>query len=129
VVEVTPGRTGTDPGGPCFRVDTDHVHFPEVDHQTVVTHGSSRNVVSTTFHREKQIQVTGEVDGGHYVCSTGASDDNGRLLVDHRVPHRPCLVVSVVSRLEDLAAHLLSEVLDGRLLDVFYRHWCPPRLP
>ena len=104
VVEVAPRRAPLDARRFRVRVDAHRVHRRQVDHQPVVADGRARDVVPAAHDREPKIAIAGEIDGREHVGCARTPRDDRRLLVDHRVPHRACLVVPLAVRLEDLAA-------------------------
>jgi hypothetical protein len=61
--------------------------------------------VTAAAHGHRYTRRAGEFDGGDYIIFTGAAYDNRRITVNHAVPNATGLIVSIVSRANDLTRH------------------------
>jgi len=87
-------------GGARRRVDQDPLHRRQVDHQHAVADRVPGHGVPAAADRHLQVALAGEADGCHHVVGAGAAGDQRRPPVDRAVPELACLVVPLLSRLE-----------------------------
>jgi len=132
VVDVTPACSAFDANRARLRIHPDAAHPREVDHQAVVDGAPPGAAVAAAAHRHRELLVAGEVDGGHDVRRVDAADDDRRPPVDHPVVDLARLLVGgPLSRAQQIAAHLASEVLHRLLVELAHRSlpfgpaWCP----
>ena len=117
VVDVAPDRAAADVRAPLGGVDQDAAHPGQVDHDPVVAGREAGDAVAAAPHRNRQVVAAREPDGGGHVrCARRLDDERGPFVVE-AVPHRACLVVSLVLGSDDRAADRLPQLLDGRLAE------------
>jgi hypothetical protein len=61
---------------------------------------------------QRQVALSRKANQRNDVCAVSRPPDDGRTLVDHRVPHLPRLVVACVLRRDDVATMYLPELLN-----------------
>ncbi len=112
VIEVLPQDSGLSPGRLGRGIDVDALHQRQVDHEPVVAHGGSRDIVATATHRDQQALGRGEAHRLQHVGGARAAGDEARPLVDHRVPDTPRGIVSIVAGGEEGTAHSRTKIVD-----------------
>ena len=105
-IEIRPGRAAANPRPLCRRIDTHGSHHRQIDQQATVARTAARSVVPTTPDREQHSVLARIVDRRTHIIGRGAAGDQRRLLVEHRVPDLPDLVIVRVPRLDEFATEL-----------------------
>src|SRR5581483_11667416 len=82
------------------------------DEQPAVTRGVAGDAVSAAADRHHELVVARELDRPNHVGLASTAGDERRLLVDHRVPDTPRLVVAWLARCEQLAMQRGPEMAD-----------------
>src|SRR5207244_12884490 len=101
-VELTPGHAGLRPRHACLRIDVDPLQRREVEHDPAVADGMAVDTVTAALDGERQAGLAREEDAGDDVGRTRATHDQPRAAVDHRVEDGACLVITVVTSLEEV---------------------------
>src|SRR5207237_9068779 len=102
-IELAPVHSRLRPHHPCLRIDVDPLHRREVEHDPVVAYGVSVDTVTAALDGEGHACIAREEDAGDDASRTRAPHDGPRTAIDHRVEDGACLVVAVVTRLEEIA--------------------------
>ena len=118
VVEVAPRRAALHAHRPGGGIHAHPAHPREVDHESAVTDRTPGDVVPPAAYRDEQMVRGGEADGSLHVGRAGASGDEGRPPVDHRVPDRAGVVVARVAGAQEGAAKLGPKGVQDLLLKV-----------
>ena len=116
-VKVDPDNSGFSAGSLLHRVHPYALHGRQVNHESTVTNGVSGEAVPNAPHREQQIVNPSEIHRIDDIRRTGATDDDGRLAVDHGVPDGAHFIVSVVSGQDHLTAQLPIQLLNYLIAD------------
>ena len=102
-------------------VDLNPAHARQVDRQASIGEGLAGHAVAATSHGDLEAVVARGVDRADDVLCRGAARDDRRLLVDHRVPEGPRLVVARLPERQNVAGERLLELTHqagrGRLVD------------
>jgi hypothetical protein len=70
------------------------------------------DVVPTAPHCQRQILLAGEVNSGDNIIDNGTAYDQGRIAIDHAVPHPARLIVAGVAWSDHLTVSLLRKPRD-----------------
>jgi hypothetical protein len=83
-----------DPGAPALGIDADAPHRRQVDHQAAVRDAEPEDAMTAAADADLEVALAGVADRLHHVVGARAPHDRRRPAVDHRVPHRPGLVIA-----------------------------------
>ena len=86
-----------DAGAPARGIHPDPGHRRQVDHHPVVGDAHPEHAVTAAAHAELEVALAAVPDRLGHVARARAPHDRARPPVDHRVPHRPGLVVARVA--------------------------------
>ena len=86
-VDIAEETSGLRAREPRRRVDPHAAHQRHVEHQAVLAHGKTGDVVAAALDRERQPVLARRANAGDDVGDTKAANDDGGSPVDHRVPH------------------------------------------
>src|SRR5205823_2279260 len=125
VVHVPPGRPSLGACGARAGIDRYRTHPGEIDHDAAVVRSEAGNAVRPTAHGEVDAHLPGGVHPGLHVGDVLGPNHHRRPTVDHRVVDAPCLLIALVLRRDDCAAHLFAELLDP---GGTHRSPLPPRI-
>lgn len=125
MIEFSERDAGLGIGAARTRVDAHRFHRRQVDHETAIADGTAGNVMATTAHCKEQSVIARNVYSTHDIGDTGATDDDGRSEVDHRVPDVACLLVTRLTGLQYLPADRAFQVIDRMICRIV--HGRPPR--
>src|SRR2546423_682950 len=90
---------------PCAllnRIDANHTHWGQIDHQPVIRNSQPDHAMSAATHADFEAEIAGSQNRGPHVRDITTASDQPWSPVDHRVPYRPRRVVARISRYEDL---------------------------
>ena len=93
-VERAEQRPALHPRASALGIDADAAHRRQVDHQAAVRDAQPEHAVPSGAHADLEVPLAAVADRLGDVVRARAAHDRPRPAVDHRVPHRPCLVVS-----------------------------------
>src|SRR5439155_15944745 len=112
------------PGDPALgahrapgRIDPDTLHLGQVNDQTTVAGGVAGDVVATTADRYQQVVDTSKTDRGDDIRHPSAAHDQGRMAVNHTIPHLPGVLIAYILRTQQRATQARLEIVDGRFLE------------
>src|SRR5438477_10373294 len=91
---------------PCAllnRIDANHTHRGQIDHQPVIRNSQPDHAMSAATHADFEAEIAGSQNRGPHVRDSTTASDHPWSPVDHRVPYRPRRVVARISRYEDVA--------------------------
>jgi hypothetical protein len=114
VVELAPQHPAVSPRGPADGVDADTFHEREIDEDAVVAHALAGDAMTTAPDRDGQPRVASEPHGGDDVGCAPRSENESGLLIDHRVPDPPMLVVGRLTWPDDLAVEVSGKIVKAR---------------
>jgi hypothetical protein len=128
-IELAPCDAALGPHAAGERIDVDAFHRRKVDHDAAVDSRASGHIVAAATNGHLELKLAGHSDGVRDIGHAAASRDQRRPLVDQTVVHFPGIVVSGVTRLEELTQESRVE-LSGGIHDV-QRHGrvSPSRCP
>ena len=86
-------RAALHPCATALGIDADAAHRSQVDHQPAVGDAQPEHAVPSAAHADLEVALAAVPDRLGHVVRVRAAHDRARPAVDHRVPHRPCLVV------------------------------------
>ena len=98
VVEIAPGSAALGHRQPAHGVDLDGAHSGQVEHQTVVAGGETRDAVPAAPHGDRQALAARELNGPDHVGDPGGTHDERRVAVNRVVPDTPCQLVVRLAR-------------------------------
>lgn len=78
-------------------------HRHEVDHQPTIDHGTPGHIVPAAPNGDLEAVLAGEVDGVNNVSGAPAACDQRRPLVDEPIVDFSCVLVTDLSRTDDLS--------------------------
>src|SRR3954453_5571358 len=113
-VEFTPCRAAAAGDAMPKRVDTDRLHWGEVDHQAAVGQGGARVVVAAAAHGYLQPRTTRMSQGSHNILGGAATHHDGGPPLDGRVPDVHRVDIAVIP----------GHAHRGRRTDLERRHRC-----
>ena len=116
-VDIGPDGAALDGGPPGDRIDRHGLHPSEVDHDATITARQTGDGVAAPPHRDQQVPLTGEVDGGDHVGGAGRSDLERGVAGVHRVVDRIGVKV-LIRRPEHIAPDPGAELLELGVLDL-----------
>ena len=93
-IERAEQRPALHPRTPALGIDADAAHRREVDHQAALRNAQPEHAVPSAAHADLEIALAAEMDRLGDLVRVRAAHDRPRPAVDHRVPHRPGLVVT-----------------------------------
>src|SRR5436190_446280 len=102
-VDRPPRRPALDAGDALVRVDVDAVHGAEVDADAGVDDGGAGDTMAAAVDGERDVLLTGDIDGSCDVVGARTAGDERGLAVDHRVEHRTGVVVRGIAGMDELA--------------------------
>lgn len=118
VIDVTLETAAVHPRGHRFGVNAHAVEQGHVDHHAALADRLAGDAVTATTDRHEQVTLAGEVDRVHHVRNPFALDDQGRMLVNQRIPDLAGLVVCRIAGHKQRATQTLLEFHDGRVLEL-----------
>ena len=86
-IEFSPGRAALHQGRLPAGIDLNLPHQREIDHHRAVGYGLSGNAVAAAADRSGNPLLAGEANGLNHIGDARGAHDDGRLAVDHAVPH------------------------------------------
>ena len=93
VVDVTRCRSTLDPHTASLRIDMHALHSPQVQNDAVIAGPETGGIVPTPTDCDRQSLFPREIHARDHIGHVRAPDDQCRMLVDHRVVHRPGFIV------------------------------------
>ena len=102
-IERAEQRPALHPRATALGIDADAAHRCQVDRQAAVRDAEPEHAVPSTAHADLEVALAAVADRLDHVVRARAAEDPLRPVVDHRVPHRPCLVVSRGAGLQEPA--------------------------
>jgi hypothetical protein len=93
-IEGAQQRPALHPRAPALGIHPDAAHRRQVDHEAAVRDAQPEHAVPAAAHADLEVALTAVADRVGNVMRVRAASDRRRPAVDHRVPHRPCRVVS-----------------------------------
>jgi hypothetical protein len=93
-IERAEQRTAPHPRAPALRIHADAAHRAQVDHQPAVGDAEAEHAVPAAAHADLELALAAVAHRLGDVVGARAAHDRPRPAVDHRVPHRPGLLVS-----------------------------------
>ena len=118
VVDVSPGAAGIGADGAAGRVDGRAAQQRQVDDQGAVGYPEPGAAVAAAADGDLRAVAAGEPDAADDVGGVPAARDRGRMLVDHAVVHGARLVVTRISRHDQVTAHGGGQLVVGHGADV-----------
>ena len=115
VVDVGPGASGVDPDGVVPGVDRGAAEQGKVDDQGVVPYPEPGRVVTATPDGDLEAVLAAETYAGDDVDGVPAARDRGWMLVDHGVVDGARLVVTGISRPDQVTLQAGGQLFVGRL--------------
>src|SRR5207244_12937828 len=109
-VDAAQPTSAPDPPQWVAAVDLTPADARQVDRQASVGEGLAGHAVAATSHGDLEAVVARGVDRADDVLCRGAARDDRRLLVDHRVPEGPRLVVARLPERQNVAGERLLEL-------------------
>src|SRR5262245_30606009 len=106
-IEVTPCSAALRSNAPALAVDFDRPHLAEIDDQAPVANAVAGDAVTAAANCDEHAGVGRNTNRVDNIVNAGAAQDGSRTAIDHAVPDRAGLIVGVVGRQDDAAAHLL----------------------
>jgi hypothetical protein len=103
-VERAEQRPALHPRATALGVDADAAHRRQVDRQAALRDAQPEHAVPSAAHADLEVLPAAEADRLDHVVRVRAAHDRPRPAVDHRVPHRPRLVISRRAVFEEPAA-------------------------
>ena len=91
------------------RIDANHTHRGQIDHQPVIRNSQPDHAMSAATHADFEAEIAGSQNRGPHVRDSATASDQPWSPVDHRVPYRPRRVVARISRYEDVAIEGLRQ--------------------
>ena len=117
-VDVAPGGTGLDPHRAALRIDMHVAQLGQVDHEAAVGDRGAGHIVPAAADGDGEVVSASERHALAHVRHPGAARDQGRVAVDHAVPHAAGLVVAAVAGPDQLAGQTRRpELLDHRVVE------------
>jgi hypothetical protein len=113
VVELAPVHAALGADGLALRVDPDSLHRPHVEDDAVVDRREARHRVAAVPDRERKPARPRKADCLNHACDSSRSQDDAGTSVEHAVEDAAELVVLRIRRLDDLAAELRPQLLQG----------------
>jgi hypothetical protein len=108
-VQITEERSASDVSDPAPRVHAHSAHQREIDQDPAFTGGKTPHAVTPGAYRHDQVLLPGKSKGPVHIVGRDAPSDDGRVTVDHGIPHDSGRVVAQVAGNDDLPPELFSE--------------------
>jgi hypothetical protein len=108
-IEPTKSGAGFHIRAPFAGIDADLSHPGEVNHQAVLGHGISGNVVPRASYRDFEAVLARERDCVSNIACCRALHDCSRTPIDHRIPDLASFVITRIPRNKHLARNILSQ--------------------
>ena len=105
VVDISPGAAGIGADGVIRRADRGAAEQRQVDDQRAIGYPQPGRAVPAAPHGDLCAVGAGEPDAGDHIGGVPAARDRRRVLVDHAVVHGARLVVTRISRHDQITAH------------------------
>lgn len=127
LIDIAPQSAAFDPRNARLRIDLDAIQGGEVQHQGVVAHGKSGDIVAPAAHRYREMLAGCELGDRADVFGIRATRDRRWAAIDRAIPDMPAFFVFRASGQQQLPAHARGQLLQRLRPGVtgFCRH-CPP---